>query len=164
MFEINESADAIGKILSLKDLSMPDTGMMIVALAVFIGIAYFALRVLKNAIISAVIGALFPLVLKNLLGFQIDATPETMLFYSVIGVFLYLAYEVIMILYGTSKIFIAIVNIFVFPFVAIFRILSWISGLGDRKRGKNDAGEKEKGKDTDEDEKKKDKKENQNEK
>ncbi len=119
----------------LSDTGNPDAKIMFAVFVVFIIVAYKALGVLKNTVIVSVISACFPFVLDKVLGFDIDITLELILFYVVCGVVLYLLYEVFKMFYKTSKVFVGIVGILMFPFVLVLRFLGWLLGFGDGEKG-----------------------------
>lgn len=150
---INETVNVLDKLTSLRDLNIPDTSLMSLALIIFIIVAYTALKVLKNTILVAIIAASFPVVLKIAFGFDIQITPEILLFYAVSGVSMYLLYEALLLLYHTSKIFFAFIGILAFPIKAIMKIIAWASGTR-----KNPAKKKEEKKDDSEEKEKEEKK------
>lgn len=125
---VNETLSALDKLASLQGVNVPDTSMMSLALIIFIIVAYTALKVLKNTIIVAIIAASFPLVLNTFFGFYIQITPEILLFYAVSGVSMYLLYEMIALLYRTSKIFFTLISIVIFPITALIKIIAWAVG------------------------------------
>ena len=120
----------------LSDTGNPDAKLMFAVFIVFIVVAYKALGVLKNTVIVSLISACFPFVLDKVFGFDIDITLGLIFFYVVCGVVLYLLYEGFKIFYKTSKVFVGIVGILMYPFVLILKILGWLAGLGGEKRGK----------------------------
>lgn len=122
----------------LSDMGNPDAKLMFAVFVVFIIIAYKALGVLKNAVIVSVISACFPFVLDKVLGFDVDITIDLILSYVLLGVVLYLLYEVFKVIYKSSKVIVGIFNILVFPFVLLLKFLGWLFGFGSSKKtGKN---------------------------
>ncbi len=138
MFTINETVNTLDKFASLIEMNTPDTSLMTLALIIFIIVAYTALKVLKNTILVAIIAASFPVVLKIALGFDIQITSEILLFYAVSGVSMYLLYEMLALLYNTSKIFFAIIGILIFPFTLLIKILKWAVGARTPAKKKED--------------------------
>ncbi|RLG14902.1 MAG: hypothetical protein DRN71_02485 [Candidatus Nanohalarchaeota archaeon] len=134
----------------LSDTGNPDAKIMFAVFVVFIIVAYKALGVLKNTIIVSVISACFPFVLDKVLGFDIDITLDLILFYVVCGVVLYLLYEVIKVFYKTSKVFMDVVGILMFPFVLVLKFLGWLFGFEHEKKGKKDRKKKKKHSDEEE--------------
>jgi len=140
MFTLNETmnatVDTYGKFVSLIETSVPDTTMMSLALIIFIIIAYTALKVLKNTIIVALIAASFPVVSNLVFGTAIQITLELLLFYAVSGMSMYLLYEVLALLYRTSKIFFTFIGILTYPITVLVKIIAWITGtlMGSKKK------------------------------
>lgn len=135
---INQTVNALDKLTSLQGINIPDASLMSLALIIFIIVAYTALKVLKNTIIVAIIAASFPVVLKVAFGFQIQITPEILMFYAVSGVSMYLLYEVLALLYRTSKIFFALIGIVIFPITALIKIIAWAVGARTPAKKKED--------------------------
>lgn len=132
-----DNNNIFGMLGFLGDTGNPDAKIMLAVFVVFIIVAYKALGVLKNTVIVSVISACFPFVLNKVLGFDIDITLELVLFYVVCGVVLYLLYEVFKMFYKSSKVFVGIVGILMFPFVLVLKFLGWLLGFGgDEKRVK----------------------------
>lgn len=111
-----------------------DTKLMIAFFIVFIIIAYKALGVLKNTVIVSVISACFPFILDRVLGFDIDITFELILSYVILGVVLYLLYEVFRVFHKSSQVFVGVIGILMFPFVLVLRFLGWMLGFGDGEK------------------------------
>ncbi len=117
------NSDIFGTFSFLSDAGNPDAKIMLGAFVVFIIVAYKALNVLKNTVIVSVIAGCFPFVLNRVFGFELDVTLELILFYVVSGVILYLAYELVKVFCKTSKVFMGIAGILMYPFVLLSKIL-----------------------------------------
>ncbi len=128
----------------LGDAGNPDAKLMFAVFVVFIIVAYKALGALKNTVIISVISACFPFVLDRVLGFDIDITLELVLFYVVCGVVLYLLYELFKMFYKTSKVFVGIIGILMFPFVLVLKFLGWLLGFGGGEKGGKEKKKKKK--------------------
>ncbi len=117
------NSDILGTFSFLSDAGNPDVKIMLGAFVVFIIVAYKALNVLKNTVIVSVIAGCFPFVLSRVFGFEVDVTLELILFYVISGVILYLAYELVKVFCKTSKLFLGIAGMLMYPFVLLSKML-----------------------------------------
>lgn len=102
-------------------LSQLDLIYLFILFVVFIVIAYKLMVIAARAFVVAVVASLFPLFLNRVLGLAVEVSLSSMLFWALIGVGLYLAYELISFLYKTSKVILLIVKIVTWPFVALLK-------------------------------------------
>ena len=122
----------------LENIAITDGLILAAILAAFIIIGYKMLSVLKNALIIAVLAAVFPYVLNYFFGAHFSTAYAAEMQYMIIALGLYLVYEFLALFFGIGGAVLGIFGIFAKPFVWAFGLLKALLG------GKKDEKQKEK--------------------
>lgn len=111
---------------------LSDGILLAVILAAFIIIGYKALSIIKNALIIAILAAVFPYVL-NYFGFGFSTAYAAQIKYVLIALGLYLAYEILSLVLGIGGLFWSILKLIAKPFVWIGSFVKKLFGGKEKK-------------------------------
>ncbi|VVB61345.1 Uncharacterised protein [uncultured archaeon] len=131
----------------LSGIAISDSVILVILLAVFIVVGYKVLTILRNAIIIAVLAAIFPYAL-NYFGAHFSTTISSEIRYIAVALGLYLIYEIIILIFGIGRFFWAALKILATPIVWIGAAIKKLLFGGkkeekEEKKGKGSEKEKE---------------------
>ena len=112
---------------------MPDMWVSIIIFALFLFVAFFILKTIKNLIFSGILGALFPTIANSFLGLTIASDWTTTLNFALIGMALYIIYMIASMLYRSSKLVFKIFALVILPLKLIGAIIKSFFGLFKKK-------------------------------
>ncbi|MCK4967898.1 MAG: hypothetical protein KAS12_02490 [Candidatus Aenigmarchaeota archaeon] len=118
--------------------SVPDMWISITIFALFLFIAFFILKTVKNLIVSGILGALFPTIANSFLGMAIKTDWATSLNFALIGMALYIAYMVLSTLYRSSKLVFKLAAFVLLPLKLIGVVIKSIFGSSKKKNKQKD--------------------------
>ncbi len=123
---------------SIPEVLGNNTLLLGVALAVFLVVGYKLLSVLKNALIIAVLAALFPVVANRYFGAHLAVSLDAELTYVLAGVGLYVLYEGLKIAVGAGGIVWAFFGLLAKPFVWAYEGVRKVFGGKEKERKKTE--------------------------
>ncbi|NOR85594.1 hypothetical protein GQ473_05750 [archaeon] len=112
---------------------MPDMWISIIIFGLFLFIAFFILKTVKNLIFSGILGALFPTIANKFLGMSISSDLTNTLNFALIGMALYLAYMVLSMLYRSSKLVFKLFALVILPLKLLGAIIKSFFGSFKKK-------------------------------
>ena len=122
---------------------MPDMWVSIIIFGLFLFIAFFILKTVKNLIFSGILGALFPTIANKFLGLTIASDWTTTLNFALIGMAMYIIYMIASMLYRSSKLVFKIFALVILPLKLIGAIIKSFFGLFKKKDKQKDKEDKE---------------------
>ena len=121
---------------------VPDMWVSIIIFGLFLFIAFFILKTVKNLIFSGILGALFPTIANSFLGLSITSDWTTTLNFALIGMAMYIIYMVLNMLYRSSKLVFKLFAFILLPLKLIGVIIKSIFGLFKKKEKQKDKEDK----------------------
>lgn len=122
---------------------VPDMWVSIIIFGLFLFIAFFILKTIKNLIFSGILGALFPTIANSFLGLSIASDLTTTFNFALIGMAMYIIYMVLSMLYRSSKLVFKLFAFILLPLKLLGAIVKSFFGIFKKKEKQKDKEDKE---------------------
>ena len=105
--------------------------VLIILLALFLILAYHALKIIYRTILISLLGGMFPFVANKVLGLEVSTDIHTVMTFAIIAGILYIVYEKIKLGYHVLKFMYSLVRLLLSP---VFWLVSLLKGTFRKKK------------------------------